>query len=282
MARPPKLRFLAYRRFDAARQEANNAMVALLIGTRLAAHSLELHRGSNVLLPEIYPAVTGIDLLNRTVDDTQDLLTEAEQHLAYMAIPFVQSVFEDLVTGAISLLQADGAGKVEGNAQSLQVRLTYVATTTSVAYEPLDMELIDFLRVLRNHIIHRGATLDSDLRDNWTSLSNEARGEWEKLAKQPFDLVGTGGRIAAGSGELVASLAVSSRMARQLAAQLATHLSSTTWAAAAIDDFAPTHPGGLRARPTLEREVQGFVRFNYSGASLSRSEVTTALAAATS
>ena len=282
VARSPKLRFLAYRRFDMAHQDANNSMVALLIGSRLTAHTLEAHRGSKVLLPDMYPPVVGIDSLNRTVDDSRRILDQAEKHLAYMAIPFVQSVFEDLVDHSISLLQKDGAGKVPGDRKSLQVRLEFIEKTTTVGYEPADLELIDFLRLLRNQIIHTGATLDTKLRNRWTSLSINAKAEWETLAGRAFDLTGSDGHISAGSGELVASLALYSRVARQLGAQLAASVSSAVWATAAIEDFAVTHPRGLAARPTLEREVQGFVRFNYSGAKVLQPDVAAALAAATS
>jgi len=39
--------FPLFRRYESSRQEANNAMMALLAGSKLAAHTLQLTTGSS-------------------------------------------------------------------------------------------------------------------------------------------------------------------------------------------------------------------------------------------
>lgn len=52
--------FPAFRRYEATRQKANNALMAMLAGSQLAAHTLQLTSGSTQLLPEILPGVAEI------------------------------------------------------------------------------------------------------------------------------------------------------------------------------------------------------------------------------
>lgn len=48
-----EVRFPLYRTYTAARQDADNAMMALVAGSRLAEHALQLTADSHRLLPEM-------------------------------------------------------------------------------------------------------------------------------------------------------------------------------------------------------------------------------------
>lgn len=270
-----KIGFPGYRRFDAARVDANKSMVALLIGTRLAAHTLDAHDGSEVRLPEMYPAVQGVDLLNLKVVDAQAVLLGSEQHLASMAIPFVQSVYEVLVDDAMGLLQRDGKPKpTRTDRRGLMNRHRYLERVTGVGFDPHHLELIDFTRRLRNCIVHDGAAVSVEVTTAWSSLTAGAAAEWSKLANRPFNTVGDGtGRQLTEAGELVAVLAITKRLSREICAQLAASLSSTTWAEVVLDDFDVEHPRGLSPRPTLLREVRGFARQHYLNASVAEADL---------
>jgi hypothetical protein len=53
---PLPVHFPEYRTYEQLRIAANDAMMALLIGSRLGAHTLDLNTGSAHLLPEIWPS----------------------------------------------------------------------------------------------------------------------------------------------------------------------------------------------------------------------------------
>lgn len=97
------LQFASYRRFEASRAAANDAMMALLIGARIASSSLAglEPQGRSMHLPELFPEVPDVQRMNRTAEDASELLTHAEKYLAYMGIPFVLSVYQTLAVDAI-------------------------------------------------------------------------------------------------------------------------------------------------------------------------------------
>src|SRR6266571_6922255 len=103
-----EVKFPAYRRYTAARQEANNAMIALLAGSRLAAHTLQLTAGSTSLLPQIFPAIPHIRHFNLQTETARQLLLDADSHLGAVAVPYALAVHEDYVMSCLSLLKSIG------------------------------------------------------------------------------------------------------------------------------------------------------------------------------
>ena len=99
-----------YRAFERSRIAANDAMMALAIGARLAGHLLSQSPDEDAdrLLPDVFPTVEGAQKLNRTVEDARLLISSAETHLAYMAIPFALSVHQTYCVQALRLLRRDG------------------------------------------------------------------------------------------------------------------------------------------------------------------------------
>ena len=53
----PLVKYAEYRRYIEQRKDANNAMMALLAGSKLAMHTLSLTAGSERRLSEIFPRV---------------------------------------------------------------------------------------------------------------------------------------------------------------------------------------------------------------------------------
>ena len=89
--------FPTFRRYEANRQEANNAMMALLAGSKLAVHTLQLTSGSKELLPRIFPGVDHIAYFNLATDEATRLLLDTAHHLGAVAIPYALAVHEDFV-----------------------------------------------------------------------------------------------------------------------------------------------------------------------------------------
>jgi hypothetical protein len=89
------VRFRAYRRYEALRVEVSNALMGLLAGAQLSNHLLQLNRGSDRLLPEVYPNVPHIRRFNLTAEAASDILAEADVHLGAMSIAYVLALHED-------------------------------------------------------------------------------------------------------------------------------------------------------------------------------------------
>lgn len=104
----PEILFRDYREYAASRVEVNNAMMALLAGSRLAAHTLSLTAGSNATLGQLFPAVEHIDRLNLRSDSARQLLQDADHHIASVAIPYALATHEDFVTDMLALVEGEG------------------------------------------------------------------------------------------------------------------------------------------------------------------------------
>ncbi len=262
-----KIRFPAFRRFNEARIEANNAMVGMLVGARLSEHMLSANAGARVMLPEIYPQVRGVDLLNRTVADAQQQLRSSEAHLAAMALPFLQAVFEDFINDSTRYLVAKGMRKSSHEqSQGLEGTLAFVERSSALAFSIEHRELFDFLRRIRNQIVHAGGRADTRLDAAWAGLSPDAHKRWIDIAGRSY-LVGGGatGRIEFEAPELTAALAITKRMALEVCGHLHVILSDRDWAAVVVDDHAE-NAGPLGRRSTLLREVRSLARREYGSA----------------
>ncbi|MGD9796868.1 MAG: hypothetical protein AB7H43_08245 [Acidimicrobiia bacterium] len=262
--RPIKIRYPAFRRFDAARIEANNAMVGLLIGTRLSAHLLDSHAGALVLLPQIYPQVRGVDLLNRTVADAQTQISLSEAHLSTMAIPFLQSVFEDLATETARLCGLRGFAPLPSErGQGLEGTLVFLERCSRSEFSAVHRHLFTFLRHIRNQIIHGGSMSSALLDTEWSGLPADAKARWVAVARRPYQMGGdASGRIVLEAPELTAALAIGKRMAVEVSGHLGRVLLDRDWAEVVADDYdATVRP--LTRRSTLVRELRSFARREY-------------------
>lgn len=260
-----KIRFPAYRRFDAARIEANNAMVGMLVGSRLSEHLLHAHRGAAVMLPEIYPSVHGVDLLNRSVADAQQQIAGSEGHLTTMAVPFLQAVFEDLASSAVQLCRMRGHIPTrQENSQGLAGTLGFLERCSGATYSAVHRELFDFLRQVRNHIVHEGSRATPRLTSSWTQLPPQATGRWESIAGRSYQLAGDHrGRIVLEAPELTVALAVTKRMAVETCGHLANVLLDQDWAEVVVDDY-DTNVEAVARRSTILREVRSYARREYT------------------
>jgi hypothetical protein len=89
MSPEAEVKFPQYRQYLRQRQLVNSAVMALLAGSQLANHTLQLTRGSDRPLKEIFPSVPHIDRFNLKTDAASDLRSDAEAHLSAMAILYI-------------------------------------------------------------------------------------------------------------------------------------------------------------------------------------------------
>src|SRR5687768_13620496 len=162
--------FPGFRRYEAIRQEANNAMMALLAGSKLAAHTLQLTAGSKGLLPEIFPGVEHIRYFNLRTDSATALLLDTGHHLGAVAVPYALAVHEDFVMTTLGLLgQLGYAHKAPGDSRDTYNRVSAWNMHEAV-YLTLDspapvrgacdeLEHFHLLREKRNSHIHNGGAV---------------------------------------------------------------------------------------------------------------------------
>ncbi|GGD90907.1 hypothetical protein [Microbacterium murale] len=260
-----EVNFHRYREYVRARVEANNAMIALLAGSRLAAHSLQLHEGSPHQLPGLFPAVKDIDRFNLLPGRASELLLDADAHLAAVAIPYALAVYEAFVKDAIALVAEDGfavsAARGALNAGRMHQTL-YEAVETEQPNDTIAM--FHLLRTIRNAQIHHAGAATSELLEVVSSLSIEQRQRWESLVMGPLDDMLVDDRLSLTIGHLIAAFAVTKEGARRINQLLVIKLSRRTWAEMAVRDYAETANHPINSRQ-WKKGLLGFVRFNYLG-----------------
>ncbi len=262
----PIVHFPEFRNFKQAWTEADDAMMALLIGGRLGRHLLSASEGSPELLGALYPTVIDSGRLNRTVGEAHDLIESAERYFAYMAIPYVLSVYGDFLAQSISLLRAVGLSTDTDEPRDIELsklhnRFCAAAKTTVPALPPVQLELFEFTRWIRNRIIHRVGTSGSTLPNHYRQvLSSGARKEWERVTKRPPSFGSGSVPMGLGAPELLAALAITKRLADGVNAILQTSLTKQMWIQVVLSDYAASVPGPTTSKG---RKLVGFARTNY-------------------
>ncbi|MFJ8152512.1 hypothetical protein [Streptomyces sp. NPDC094468] len=266
--------FLAYRNYEKSRVEANNAMMAMLAGSRLAEHMLGLASGSERMLPEIFPAVEHIGRMNLRVDSARRLLADAESHLSAMAVPYALALHEDYVTICLKLLQRarliNSQGVKSASPKTMHQKFEAAA---DYSLSSVSVEQFDFLRLLRNAIIHAGGLPSADLLTISRTLSTASVENWEQLTGiPPSALVEPGRPVILNQSELVAALAITKSLAEQLNEGLQKALPRDIWADLLCDDFR-TELSKYTHEHQRTRKLPGYARKNYGAIGFTSEEI---------
>ncbi len=240
-------------------------MIALLAGSRLAAHSLQLHAGSPHQLPGVFPAVKDIDRFNLLPDRASQLLLDADAHLAAVAIPYALAVYEAFVKDAINMLENAGftVSHARGALNAGRMHKTFFDAAGVV--EPTEsVPLFHVLRCLRNAQIHHAGQVTAEVTESLNSLTESQRGRWEQLTMGPLESVIKQDRLDFAIGHLIAAFAITKETARQINEVLGQKISREIWADLATADFAEgaEHPRNSRQ---WKKGLLGFARFHYLG-----------------
>lgn len=270
MPRGPLVHFPAFRHHEDARKEANNGMMALLVGAQVSAQFLELSRGSSKLLSEIFPAISHIKRLDLKPDDAQPILRGAEEHLGAMAVPQALAIHEGFILDCLELLGASSAKAFEMHNK--------LATYTGGSFDAGSLSQFHVLREMRNSIIHRSGIADQRLVDKIGELTPTSDGDWRKHAGRSPRGVRIGDRITLMLGELVLALATTKALAREANRMLITAVPFAKWAEVIVDDHLQQTPGQLD-RHQRRRAILGLRRFHYSAVTVGESELEVAAAA---
>lgn len=281
------MKFPAYRNYREALIAVSDSLMALLIGARLGQHALRTSPADPTThLPELFGRIPGIERVNRTVEDSAQLLEEAEHHLASMGIPYVLGVQGAFLAQTIQMLRNDGKDdqchtwtipwRHDPRDVPLHEIHEYVAERCGRALPADLLELFRLARRIRNRIIHFAGDAGSRLPGEYRSISPEARRRWETITGRPLE-IGAGGKLQLSEGELIAVLAITRHLAAVVNEILTETISRESWARLVIEDYRSLEPQRFGEQPKRLRRVCGHARLFYGPVALTEPELIAAL-----
>jgi hypothetical protein len=270
--------FLAYRRYESTRAEANNAMMGLLAGAQLAAHLLKLTEGSQRLLPDVFPHVEHIGRINLTSEAARRILVDADSHLGAMSVPYALALHEDFLKTCLELLEA--AGKcANGTAKNSKLSTQHglIETATQRTFSKLSLDQLTAIRLMRNCLIHEGGRVNRALLTALTAWDSVVEGAWTSITGRSPRGLQIGDMITFGHGELILTLAVTKFLAREANEMLQTAIPKAQWADLVIDDMVDTTKNALK-RSDRVRRAKGLARHHYGAVGLTEQDILDAIA----
>lgn len=242
--------FPDFRQYEETRQEANNAMMALLAGSKLAAHTLQLTSGSRQLLPDIFPGVEHISYFNLRTDAATELLLDTGHHLGAVAVPYALAVHEDFVMTVLELLNTLGRVRsAPGNSNDPTrnrvkawnmheaVFMTLGQPVPARGSAEVALEHFHLLREMRNTHIHSGGLISSELRDQVTAISVPAQAAWDRIARRtPADVIAMP-RLRFTTFDIFAAFGTTKALGRTINTLLRDGLTATEWADICRSDY---------------------------------------------
>lgn len=272
------MKYAEFRKYLELRQGANNSIMALLAGSKLAAHTLQLTTGSERLLSEIFPQVEHIDRFDLRTDSAQRILSDAELHLSTMAIPYVLAIHEDYLMHCCGLaVEAGVLSRTKYRDVKARSMHETLAIAVGMSFSAESLELFHIVRSMRNSQIHEGGFANQELVDAVTAASATATSLWTKLARPNVFSISLGSRIVFGHQELVGSLAVTHRLAVEANEMLQVAYPTGKWAGRLVADAVEQLPP-LTGNPNQKiRKLKAFGRRFYDGANVSDPELENAV-----
>lgn len=296
------MRFPDYRRFEENRIDVNNAMMALLAGSRIANHAIEnagapsgrleqvvawAHANMAViwrrfdsraldtrekLLGEIFPAVEHIERFNLRTGPAKKYLSAADDHLASMAITYALAIHEDFITSMVEFARTSGIAMPSSNSFSAK-------TMHGVLFQRLGhqasqewLECFQLLRCMRNSVVHAGRRVQQELVDQINNMSPGAAQEWQQLNNQPPSDVIQNGQIILISSHIFSALAVIKRLAREANAALVSAVPAGIWAEICVQDYQSFTTKTKNSVP-WRRALIGYARSRYGPLQLSEGDL---------
>jgi hypothetical protein len=166
----------------------------------------------------------------------------------------------------------------DANAQAWALHGKVAAATGS----PFSWESIvqfDTLREMRNCMIHAGGQADARLLGQIASWTSPIAADWLAIAHADPRCLRLGDKISFSHGELIVSLAVTKRLAREANRLLQKTLSRSFWADLLVADLTASDPSAVRGSQALKK-ARGLARFSYHPLSLTEQELRDAISRA--
>ncbi|MFJ8919847.1 hypothetical protein ACIREK_10250 [Streptomyces sp. NPDC102415] len=268
-----ELLYSEYREYFRTRVEVNNAMMALLAGSRLAGHTLQLTAGSQRTLAELFPAVEHIGRFNLRSDEARSLLRNADHHLTSVALPYALATHEDFVMSSIEFLRNEGFAIKKGGKAVKAWNMHSVLFNSAGSAIPHDLlQSFDLLREMRNSTIHAGGKLQPNLLKSVSAMGASSTAEWQRLNSQaPSDVIASG-QVSLNASHIFTAFAVTKSLARRINTSLRSAIPKSSWARIAVEDYQEI-TSKTKNSSSWRRSLIGYVRLNYSPANLTETDL---------
>lgn len=252
------VRFPAYRVYDDAWVEVNDAVMATLVSLELAKHTLETVSDEEKMTTDLFPEVEHIRRMHLSVGSARKLLAKTNSHLAAMAIPYVLSLHEDYMMTCLRMLQKARLinSQTIGAARSESMHEKFESASTLHFSLPL-LEQFHLIRLIRNSFIHNGGIPSADLVTASQSMSASGVGYWEKIShKRPAELVIPDEATILNHGEILATLAITKNLSNEANGILQSRVPKEVWSDIFQEDFENNHSKTGSAAVTLRKATK--------------------------
>ena len=279
----PEVKFSAYRQYLEQRQTINSAVMALLAGSQLASHTLQLTAGSDRNISEIFPQVKHIPRFSLKTDKAQELLANAEAHLSAMAIPYIISIHESLFDTFEDMLTASGALPARNKRFGSPVWVVKehwenLSQPSSPTLDQPSWQLFTLLNELRHDLIHRAGVIGQRTVEADQQLSPQARSLWHRMAGTAMPVLVLGDTHKLDHNDMIVALAVVKFLANEGNNIMQTIYPRALWLA----DFAKDVVVELNLQGNIAqrvRKAKSFARFYYDALKFSEQDIRAALEA---
>lgn len=276
-------KFSAYRHYEDALINANDSMMALLVGSQLSKDVLIQHSDTESLLPDLYPLIPEIKRLSRTTKDAANILGKSEYYLSNMAVVYTLAVHQSFMDAVKRLLNHHGYELVAYDLDGEQVRIDsaniYKAIEDCLGLK-LDEDLMRqfyFMRRIRNRIVHFGGKPGGRLKKECGSMTKSETDTWKQMTKRSLKELLSGEKIELTANEMMAALALSRRVVHNIHDLLIAAINKDTWARIVVEDCANSDPSSFGDSANGRKYVSEFARQFYSGLDLTKDELENAI-----
>lgn len=237
----PEVRFAAYRQYLLQRQLVNSSVMALLAGSQLASHTLQLTQGSDRTMREIFPRVPHIDRFNLKSDHARALLLDAEAHLSVMAIPYILTIQESLFDTFESMLTSSGVAvpRTRMSTSPVWVVKKYWEAQNRSLDQP-SWQLFELLIEMRHDITHRAGTIGAGLIAKANALSPAAGALFVRMSKKSVPNFLLGEKHVLDHADMVVCLAVVKFLAEEGNTIMQACYPRDLWLRDMVDDMTAT------------------------------------------
>ncbi len=277
------IKFSAFRNYEDAFINSNDAMMALLVASQLTSDFLGQHPNQETLLPDLFKKVPEIKRLNRSADDAVKILAKSESYLANMAMVYVLAVHQSYMNEVVKFLEEHGyeveGQNPKGEPAAIDSENVYKAIEDCCEME-LDSDLIEhlaFVRRIRNRITHFGGDPGSNLRQDSKLMNLKNRQLWEKRMGRSLKKLLDQEHIELTASELMGILALSRKVAIEVQNLLAAKVDRAIWAGIIVKEYATENPMGFKNVKQRLRRIKGYARELYHGLHLTENELEDAL-----
>ena len=270
------VRFAQFIDYENRLTEISNSLMGLLAGSKLASHLLILNEGSTKLLPEVFPKVEHIQRFSLTSEKAREILEEAEVHLGTMGTPYILALHEDFMNVCINFFQQGLLGLTSTTSMKLSLQHKHFEKITGMTFSADSIGQLHVIRCMRNCVIHNGGKVNQALLSAISALTSSAVGDWSKLASEPFRFMKVGDPFHFGHSEMILTLAITKKLAKETNEILQKKILPIVWADLIVQEML-TVERHLLSRSDILRKVNGYARHNFNALSLSSEELEKAI-----